>query len=110
MSESDMYLECRDPAHNKYRFYRLSVIPSLFGTLILTREWGRIGSRRPRRLRTEIMDRDRLLPQVRQILRIRHRHHYRLIQDKLTTPDLILTAEQNQAMIDVRAHYDNNDG
>ena len=37
------YLEKRDPTKNLARFYRLMVLPSLFGEWTLQREWGRIG-------------------------------------------------------------------
>ncbi len=33
----------RDPARNMNRFYRLTVTRDLFGTVLLVREWGRIG-------------------------------------------------------------------
>lgn len=34
-----------DPARNMRRFYRLEILPDLFGGVIMKREWGRIGSR-----------------------------------------------------------------
>lgn len=37
------YLEKRQPAKNVARFYRMAVIPNLFGEWTLYREWGRIG-------------------------------------------------------------------
>lgn len=37
------YLEKRIPAKNVARFYRLAVLPNLFGEWTLYREWGRIG-------------------------------------------------------------------
>lgn len=37
------YLEKRQPANNVVRFYRMSVMPNLFGEWTLLREWGRIG-------------------------------------------------------------------
>ena len=37
------YLEKRDPTKNLARFYRLVVLPNLFGEWTLQREWGRIG-------------------------------------------------------------------
>lgn len=37
------YLEKRDPTKNLARFYRLMVLPTLFGEWSLQREWGRIG-------------------------------------------------------------------
>ncbi len=37
------YLEKRQPTSNVARFYRMSVMPNLFGEWTLYREWGRIG-------------------------------------------------------------------
>ncbi|MBL8845612.1 MAG: WGR domain-containing protein [Hyphomicrobium zavarzinii] len=42
---SDVYLERIDQARNMARYYRLSVMESLFGEWVMVREWGRIGSR-----------------------------------------------------------------
>lgn len=39
------YLEKRQPTNNVARFYRMSVMPNLFGEWTLLREWGRIGQR-----------------------------------------------------------------
>ncbi len=40
---TELHRTCIDPAHNKWRFYALSVQPTLFGDWVLVREWGRIG-------------------------------------------------------------------
>lgn len=37
------YLEKRNAARNQARFYRMIVLPNLFGAWTLYREWGRIG-------------------------------------------------------------------
>lgn len=37
------YLEKRQPTKNVARFYRMAVMPNLFGEWTLYREWGRIG-------------------------------------------------------------------
>lgn len=37
------HLERRDPSQNIARYYRMSVLPNLFGEWTLRREWGRIG-------------------------------------------------------------------
>ena len=42
--ETTTHLERRDPARNMKRFYRLAVERDLFGTVLLVREWGRIGT------------------------------------------------------------------
>ena len=38
-----LYVERRDPARNMARYYVLSIEPTLFGDVCLTRRWGRIG-------------------------------------------------------------------
>jgi predicted DNA-binding WGR domain protein len=38
------FLTRTDPAKNLYRFYAVSVAPTLFGEWALVREYGRIGS------------------------------------------------------------------
>lgn len=43
---TDVHMTCVDPPHNKWRFYALSVQPTLFGDWVLVREWGRSGRRR----------------------------------------------------------------
>ncbi|MXN48972.1 WGR domain-containing protein [Shinella kummerowiae] len=42
-SGPSIHFERRDPARNMKRFYRLTVQQDLFGTVLLVREWGRIG-------------------------------------------------------------------
>lgn len=39
-----MYLSRIDPDANLYRFYRMDIVPGLFGDWGLVRNWGRIGS------------------------------------------------------------------
>ena len=38
-------LERRDPARNMARAYQVSLAIDLFGTVLLVRQWGRIGTR-----------------------------------------------------------------
>ena len=38
-----IYLERREPVHNRQRFYSITVAQTLFGSWTLIREWGRIG-------------------------------------------------------------------
>jgi len=40
-----LYVERREPALNMARYYMLSIEPTLFGEVCLTRRWGRIGRR-----------------------------------------------------------------
>ncbi|MEO1495271.1 MAG: WGR domain-containing protein [Pseudomonadota bacterium] len=46
-----MHLTRTEPDANLHRFYRLEIVPGLFGDWGLVREWGRIGS--GGRVRTE---------------------------------------------------------
>ena len=41
---TDVYLRRIDPKRNMFRFYSLTVQPTLFGDWALVRKWGRIGS------------------------------------------------------------------
>jgi len=41
---SVVYLIRRDASRNLARFYRMLIVPTLFGEWALLREWGRIGS------------------------------------------------------------------
>ncbi|QEN85488.1 WGR domain-containing protein [Labrys sp. KNU-23] len=38
-----LYLQCVAPSHIMARFYGMSVRPTLFGSVSLVRNWGRIG-------------------------------------------------------------------
>lgn len=40
----DIRIERVDPETNMFRFYRLRLLPDLFGGVSLLREWGRIGT------------------------------------------------------------------
>ena len=40
---TSIHLERREPAHNRQRFYAITVTRTLFGSWALVREWGRIG-------------------------------------------------------------------
>ena len=44
MFPEDIRIERLDPDANMYRFYRLRLMPDLFGGVSLLREWGRIGT------------------------------------------------------------------
>ena len=44
MFPDDIRIERVDPDANMYRFYRLRLMPDLFGGVSLLREWGRIGT------------------------------------------------------------------
>lgn len=38
-----LYLEKRIPTLNQHRFYTIQVMPTLFGSWVMVRVWGRIG-------------------------------------------------------------------
>lgn len=40
----DIRIERVNPERNMYRYYRLRLLPDLFGGVSLLREWGRIGT------------------------------------------------------------------
>ena len=44
MFPEDIRIERVDAKANMYRFYRLRLMPDLFGGVSLLREWGRIGT------------------------------------------------------------------
>ena len=54
MFPEDIRIERVDPEANMYRFYRLRLMPDLFGGVSLLREWGRIGTQG--RHRIELFD------------------------------------------------------
>lgn len=43
MTQAETYLERIDRSKNMARYYRLSVVETLFGEWAMVREWGRIG-------------------------------------------------------------------
>ena len=44
VTTTDVYLERIDQTRNMARYYRLSVVETLFGEWVMVREWGRIGN------------------------------------------------------------------
>lgn len=46
-----MHLIRTEPDANLHRFYRIEIVPGLFGDWSLVREWGRVGS--PGQVRTD---------------------------------------------------------
>ena len=40
----EIHLQKHNLAQNMHRFYRLSIEPDLFGGVLLTRNWGRVGT------------------------------------------------------------------
>ena len=50
MFPEDIRIERVDAEANMYRFYRLRLMPDLFGGVSLLREWGRIGTQARHRI------------------------------------------------------------
>ena len=70
--------ESSDPQQNRLRFYDLRWQPTLFGEGALVRSWGRLGQ--PGRTRVTVYPgRDDAQPEVRQVLRRRLAHGYRVV-------------------------------
>ena len=69
--------ESRDPANNRDRYYDLLWQPTLFGEGALVRVWGRRGQSATTRVST-YADRACAQKDVRQLVRTRLRHGYRV--------------------------------
>jgi predicted DNA-binding WGR domain protein len=67
-----------EPERNRRRYYDLAWQPTLFGEGALVRTWGRLGQAGRTRV-TLYPDRDDAQPEVRQVLRRRLLHGYRLV-------------------------------
>ena len=65
-----------DPARNMARFYALSIGPSLFGDVALSRRWGRIGTK-GRQIVELHADRVAALAALRRLEREKRRRGYR---------------------------------
>ena len=70
--------ESSDPAENRHRFYDLSWQPTLFGDGALVRTWGRQGQPGTTRA-TFYPDRACAASEVRQVVRRRLAHGYRVV-------------------------------
>ena len=67
-----------DPMTNRFRFYVLSVRPTLWGDVALVQSWGRLGS--PGRSRmTNYATRAEAQAMIERLLRRRLRHGYRVV-------------------------------
>ena len=71
------------PPHRK--FYEVEVELSLFYPKTLIRRWGRIGTRRPKCIRTVMTDSDELMRRVELVARRRERHGYHTVREVLTS-------------------------
>jgi predicted DNA-binding WGR domain protein len=73
------HLERRDPVRHMARFYAVQVVPTLFGSWALVREWGRIGS--PGTLRTDWFATEEEAETARaRLVRQKIRRGYRLVE------------------------------
>ena len=86
-----VYLRWEHTTHPHRKFYELEVELSLFYPKTLVRRWGRIGTRRPRRIRMLIGDREELQRQAALIRRQRILHGYHLVK-KLQVPAIEVVA------------------
>ena len=74
----DIRIERVDPEANMYRYYRLRLMPDLFGGMSLLREWGRIGTEG--RLRIECFeDEGRAADAMMELYRAKRRRGYQLV-------------------------------
>ena len=72
-------LERRDPLRQMARFYAVKVVPTLFGSWALLREWGRIGS--PGTLRTDWFESEEEAERARaRLVRKKIRRGYGLVE------------------------------
>ena len=70
--------ESSDPVANRHRFYHLTWQPTLFGEWALVRTWGRQGQPGTSRA-TFYPDRDGAQAEIRQVVRRRLAHGYRVV-------------------------------
>ncbi len=69
------YLEKCDAARNLHRYYRVTVLPTLFGEWAMVREWGRIG-RRGGRMECWFTEEEAALAAGREMAAAKHRRGY----------------------------------
>ena len=81
MVSEPIFLRWEHTTHPHRKFYEVELELSLFYPKLLTRRWGRIGTRRPRSIRVVVADREDLLRQVGLIRRRRVQHGYRLAEE-----------------------------
>lgn len=71
----NLHLRRCDPARNMARFYRLSIVTDLFGSVLLLREWGRIGTR-GRSLSEDFGDAGQATARLKTLARAKRRRGY----------------------------------
>lgn len=65
-----------DAGKNCFRFYIISLANDLFDTYVVCCEWGRIGSKRPRKKVEVFCSLDDANLRVNQLQKVRLQHHY----------------------------------
>ncbi len=80
MSSEPIFIRWEYTTYPHHKFYEVEVELSLFYPKVLTRRWGRIGTRRPRSIQMLIGDREELQRQVSLIRQRRIQHGYHLAQ------------------------------
>lgn len=73
-----MELRLVDPSRNRYRCYRVSEQPTLFGEVALVIEWGRLGQRL--RVRSEFHSAIGRARRRAELLEQRRRHGYAVVR------------------------------
>lgn len=73
----DIRIERVDPDTNMYRFYRLRILPDLFGGISLLREWGRIGTQGQHTIEL-FTDTDQAMDAMLTIYRAKQKRGYQL--------------------------------
>ena len=81
MHSEPIFLRWEHTTDPHRKFYEVELELSLFYPKLLTRRWGRIGTRRPRSIRMVVADREDLQRQVGLIRRRRVLHGYRLVEE-----------------------------
>ena len=81
ISEPDsVLLDRHDPDRNMARYYRLDIVPDLFGGVVLVRNWGRIGHRGQERQHW-FQDRAAALKEQAAWARRKQRRGYSMVSD-----------------------------
>ncbi len=78
----DLRIERVNPETNMYRFYRLRLMPDLFGGVSLLREWGRIGTQGRHRIEL-FEDTSRAHDAMAALYRAKKKRGYRLVSRKV---------------------------
>ncbi|MBO9403403.1 WGR domain-containing protein [Shimia sp. R9_3] len=78
MFPEDIRIERVAPEANMYRFYRLRLMPDLFGGVSLLREWGRIGTQGRHRIEL-FADAGQAANAMAELFRAKQKRGYQLV-------------------------------